>query len=672
MSQTFVTIDNRRVPLEGEVNVLALARKAGIDIPTFCYHSELSVYGACRLCLVEVEGRGIVTSCSTVPENGMVIRTNTREIREMRRINCELLLANHDRECTSCLKSGHCSLQNLARRLGVDEIRFKPTQKSLPVDHSSPSLVRDPNRCILCGDCVRVCDEIQSVGCIDFAYRGSHSEVMPAFGKDLAQVQCVDCGQCSRVCPTGALLPKSEINRVWSFLDQKDKTVVVQVAPAIRVALGEHFGMETGAITTGKIVAALKSLGFHQVYDTSFTADLTVIEEAGEFIGRFSRGEHLPQFTSCCPAWVKFAEQYYPELLSNLSSCKSPQQMFGSLARKVLPALLGIDPAKLVVVSIMPCTAKKAEALRPEFSRDGQPDVDVVLTTQELGRMIEEAGLDFQRLTSESFDLPLGFKTGAGVIFGASGGVTEAVLRYAVEKVNQVKVSPDFTEVRGREGLREVTVELAGKPVKMAVVYGLRNARKLCEEVRAGQSPYALVEVMACPGGCINGAGQPVSYDPQTVERRGQSLYQVDKELQLHKSQDNPYIEEMYRRFLGEVGGHEAHELLHTHYHSRKRISEEGMALLNASAEEPVQVEVCVGTNCYMKGSQDILRRLLEYVQARGLGDQVSVQAAFCFERCGQAPNARIGGEMFGGCTFDSAVAALEKALQKRMVNAKI
>ena len=432
-----LTIDHLTIPIDGERNILDIARKAGIDIPTFCYHSDLSIYGACRLCLVEVEGRGIVASCSTPPEAGLKIHTHTEEIRQMRRISLELLLANHEQTCPTCSKSAGCELQRLTRRLGVEKVRFKPTHKLQPIDTSSPSLVRDPNKCILCGDCVRACDEIQGIGAIDFSGRGAGSCVVPAFGKDLANVECVNCGLCATVCPTGALTPKSEIDAVWRDLENPQKTVVAQIAPAVRVALGETFGMEPGSVEIGRMVAALKALGFAQVYDTSFAADMTVIEEATEFIGRKQAGKLLPQFTSCCPAWVKFAEQFCPDLIGNLSSCRSPQQMFGSLAKQILPEQLELEGKELIVVSIMPCTAKKFEAKLPKFRDNSHPHIDHVLTTQELAHMIEEAGLRFRDLEPQSLDLPLGFKTGAGVIFGTSGGVTEAVLRYAVEKIKR-------------------------------------------------------------------------------------------------------------------------------------------------------------------------------------------------------------------------------------------
>ena len=659
-----LTVDGMHVPINGERNLLEVIRKANVDIPTFCYHSELSIYGACRLCLVEVEGRGLLASCSTKPEPGMVVRTNTAEIRETRRTIVELLLANHPQGCLTCAKSSTCELLALARRLGIEDVPFKRALEPVPIDDSSPALIRDPNKCVLCGDCVRMCAEVQGIGAIDFAHRGADVAVQPAFGKDLGAVECVNCGQCARVCPTGAITTKSEEKEVWAALGDPETTVVAQIAPAVRVAVGEAFGLEPGADVTGKIVAALKLMGFDQVYDTCFTADLTVIEEATEFLQRKEQGERLPQFTSCCPAWIKFAEQYYPELLPNLSSCRSPQAMFGSLAKSVLPERLGVEREKLAVVSIMPCTAKKYEAKRSELAVDGIPDTDHVLTTQELVAMIRTSGLRFERLEPASFDMPFGFKTGAGVIFGNSGGVAEAVLRFAYEKVTGEKLTDvDFEAVRGEEGLREARIALAGQPVKLAVVHSLGNAREVCRQVRAGACEYDLIEVMACPGGCINGGGQPVSADPGYRNKRTTGLYNVDKCMQLHKSQDNPYVAETYATHLGDVGGHKAHELLHTAYSSKKRIVGEDLSLAGATSDATVDVRVCVGTSCFLRGSQDLLQDLLGFVESEGLSSKVTVGATFCHERCDRGPNVTINGECIERCTLAKAREALLRAL---------
>ena len=454
MNQKIAIIDNCPVQIEDEKNLLELIRKGGIELPTFCYHSEISVYGACRMCMVEVEGRGIMHACSTQAEAGMVVRTNTKKIQDMRRMIIELMLANHDQNCTICPKSGDCRLQAISKQLGITNVRFRKTEKVEPVDYSSDAIVRDTNKCILCGDCVRVCNEIQSVGVLDFAYRGSDAKVVTCFNKGMGDVECVNCGQCVKVCPVGALTAKSHIDHVWDAVYDESKTVVVQIAPAVRVALGEDFGLKPGVITIGKIISALRRMSFDRVYDTSFAADFTVIEEGNEFLKRFEKDENLPLFTSCCPAWVKFAEQYYPDMLEHLSSCRSPQQMFGSLSKNHLAKELGKPRENIVVVSIMPCTAKKFEAGRDEFKVEGNPDVDYVLTTQELALMIKESGMDFDDLGVGSFDMPFGFATGAGMIFGSSGGVSEAVLRYASDML-QKGSTHEFKEMREDEKTKQ-------------------------------------------------------------------------------------------------------------------------------------------------------------------------------------------------------------------------
>jgi NADH-quinone oxidoreductase subunit G len=664
VTQPTLIIDGRAVAIEGERNLLELVRKANIDLPTFCYHSELSVYGACRLCLVDIEGRGIQGACSTPPEPGLKIKTTTPQIRDIRRVAVELLLANHDQQCPTCARSANCQLQNLAQRLGIKKVRFKPVHQPVPIDESSPSLVRDPNKCVLCGDCVRMCAEIQGIGAIDFAHRGHDVAVKPAFGKQLGEVECVNCGQCASVCPTGALTVKSEVDAVWDLIADPGKTVIAQIAPAVRVGLGECFGMKPGEITTGKIVAALKALGFDQVYDTSFAADLTVIEEGSEFLDRKAAGGTLPMFTSCCPGWVKYAEQYFPELLPNLSTCRSPQAMFGSLVKAMLPQQKSLERQEVKVVAIMPCTAKKHEAQRPELGLNGDPDVDHVLTTQELAHMIQSAGLMFDSLQPESFDMPFGFYTGAGVIFGNSGGVMEAVLRYAAEKATGRKLDRvEFNEVRGDSGLREATIALDGTELKLAVVHGLRNARVVAEQVRAGKSPYDLIEVMACPGGCVGGAGQPISTSPHTRALRTRGLYQADKMLQLHKSQDNVFITECYTKFLGDIGGDKAHHLLHTTYQSRRRIGDESLPLTSGIGTDKIKVGVCLGTNCYIKGSQQVLNAVLRHADEKGLDNRLDVRASFCFERCEHGPNASIDGAVCT-CTPDSIVNIINEKIE--------
>ena len=647
----YITVDNMKVPLEGEDNLLKVVRKAGIDLPTFCYHSQLSSYGACRMCVVEVERMGIVASCSVPPTDGMVVRTNTERLRRIRKTILELLLANHDRECTTCGKSSQCKLQELSERFAVSDLRFGKGDKRYAIDHSTPAIVRDPNKCILCGDCVRMCAEVQGVGILDFMYRGSKAMVGPAFGKPLAEVDCVQCGQCTTVCPTGALMLKSYTADVWKALDDPKKTVMVQIAPAVRVALGEEFGMKPGEIVTGKIVAALRRLGFDLVFDTCFTADLTIIEEGNEFVSRLKNGGVLPQFTSCCPGWVKYVEQYHPELIPNISSCKSPQQMFGSVAKKYLAKDMNLDPKDVVVVSIMPCTAKKFEANRPEFSHDGMKDVDYVLSTRELARMIKEAGFSWDDLEIESFDVPFGLGTGAGVIFGNTGGVTEAVLRSTQALLGAKTDTPIvFNEVRGLDGIKEAVVNVEGIDISLAIANSLSAAEKLIEEVQSGKKAYHIIEVMACPGGCIGGGGQPISADPEAKAKRARGLYEADKGLMIRRSHENPYVAELYKQHLGEANSHEAHENLHTEYGHRKRILGEDIKVMvtEGKREGMVDVAVCLGTSCYLKGSYNVLHALMNKVDEMGLADRVNLHGTFCFENCHESPCVKVNGEVKG------------------------
>ncbi len=631
MNSNTVTVNNIVVPIEGERNLLEIIRKAGIDLPTFCYHSELSIYGACRLCLVEIVGKGVTAACSTAPRAGMVIKTETAQLRNMRKINIELLLANHKRECPSCPRSHNCNLQDIARRLGVSEVRYKQTEETLPVDASSKTLLRDPNKCVLCGDCVRVCSEIQSIGAIDFAFRGAKARVVPAFDKKLNEVECVHCGQCAAVCPTGAIVPHPDYDQVWEALNDPKKVVVAQVAPAVRVALGEYFGCKIGENVEGQMVAALKMMGFDYVYDTCFTADMTIFEEATELLDRIQNGGKLPMFTSCCPAWVKFAETYYPEMLPNLSTTRSPQQIFGAVARQTLPAKLGIAPEDLVIVSIMPCTAKKFEAQLDKFSRNGRPDVDHVVATVGLAQMIKSMGINLTALAPESFDMPLGFSTGGGVIFGATGGVMEAALRFAVEKLEGKPLAKvDFKEVRGMDYLREAVYTVAGKEVKVAVVHTLAAARKLIEAIKAGTADYQFVEVMSCPGGCISGGGQPINPTPGFRKQRAAGLYSTDKARQLQKPQDNYLVQKCYEEsFGGAAGSHEAHEALHTQYQNRSQIFEARQSVLAGSAEKKLPISVTISTRQQNCQGQQLLANLVGYVKEKGIAEQVDIDAAF-------------------------------------------
>ncbi|MCL6559808.1 MAG: [FeFe] hydrogenase, group A, partial [Firmicutes bacterium] len=478
-----IIVNGKEVFYEDEKNLLEVIRKAGIELPTFCYHSELSVYGACRMCLVEDDRGRIMAACSTPPRPGMSIKTHTERLIRQRKMTLELLLANHDRECTTCAKSGNCRLQELANSLGIKSVRFGHKNTRLPIDDSSPAIVRDPNKCILCGDCVRMCEEIQGIGVIGFAYRGSAARVAPAFDKNISEVNCVDCGQCAAVCPTGAITISPQIDKVWSAIHDEKKAVIAQVAPAVRVSLGEEFGLAPGSIASGKIVGALKKMGFNMVFDTCFAADLTALEEAHEFECRISKGSGvLPQFTSCCPAWVKYVELNHPDFIENLSSCRSPQQMFGALAKTYYAEKMGIDPKDIVSVSIMPCTAKKFECDRPEMWSSGFKDVDYVLTTREAAGMMKEAGIDLPNLPESEYDDPFGVTTGAAVIFGNTGGVMEAALRTAYELITGKELgNVNIESVRGMEGVREATVMVGDLPVKAAVAHGLANARKVLE-----------------------------------------------------------------------------------------------------------------------------------------------------------------------------------------------
>ena len=563
---SYMTINNRRVTFTNERNVLSVIRKSGIDLPTFCYHSELSTYGACRMCVVEDDRGRVFASCSEVPRDGMVIYTNTPRLQHHRKMIIELLLAAHCRDCTTCAKNGVCTLQKLSRQLGITKVRFENNKKQLPLDTSSECVIRDPNKCILCGDCVRTCDEIQGLGILDFAFRGSKMQVTPAFNKDLAQTDCVGCGQCRAVCPTGAISIKQNVEPVWAALADKNIRVVAQIAPAVRVAVGDKFGIKKGENTLGRLVAALRRIGFDEVYDTNFGADLTVMEESKELVERLESGENLPLFTSCCPAWVKFCENRYPEFRKNISTCRSPQEMFGALLKEEARMNAakereeGREPGKTMVVSIMPCTAKKAEITRPEHFTDGEQNVDYVLTTTEITRMIQEAGIDLAQVQPEALDMPFGLSSGAGAIFGVTGGVTEAVLRRLINSSRAEDLEEiSFSGIRGVDGIKEAKVNLNGREVKIAVVNGLHCAEDLLDKMKAGEVHYDFVEVMACKRGCIAGGGQPVPIGPRTKKARLEGIYKIDSMAQIKLSNENPIITEVY---AGILKGKE-HKLLH-------------------------------------------------------------------------------------------------------------
>ena len=565
-------INGKECEFTNEANILEVIRKNGFNVPTFCYRPDLKdTFGACRMCVVEVEGRGVQSSCTMPPQDGLVIHTNTAKVRRIRKTVLELLLANHDRECTTCNKSGSCELQKYSEEYGIKDVSKYVQKKELrPLDDSSPSIVRDLNKCILCGACVRACDQYQGLQVLGFANRGANTVVQPMAGRMLATSECVYCGQCVAVCPTGALTIKSQVDEVWKELENPNKKVVVQFAPSVRVAIGEMFGFEPGANSTKKLNAALKAVGFDLVFDTNFSADLTIMEEANEFIDRLSNGGKLPLFTSCCPAWVRYLETEHPEMLEHLSSCKSPQGMLGAIIKKYVPEYYkDITNENLVSVSVMPCTAKKAEAIRKQFRReDGSYEIDYVLTTQELGRLIKSAGVDFKSIEGVEVDSPFGKYTGAGTIFGVSGGVAEAAARTAYqmvtgEELTDVVISP----MRGTHRVKTVELDLKGTKVKVKIVNTLREAEKCLQEIQEGKADYQLLEVMACPGGCINGGGQPQSCDDLSVrEKRAEGLYEDDATEEFRKSHENPEIKELYAKHLEKPGSHIAHELLHTTY----------------------------------------------------------------------------------------------------------
>lgn len=558
-----ITINGKKYEFTDEKNVLTIIRNAGIDLPTLCYQPELSTFGACRLCVVEDDKGRFFASCSEPPRDGMVIYTHTDKLRRYRKLIVELLLAAHNRDCTTCDKHGKCTLQKLANQLGINTVRFENNREPQKVDFSSPALVRDPSKCILCGNCVRMCNEVQGLGVLGFTHRGIATTVSPAFNRPLAQTDCVACGQCRTVCPTGAITIYHDMSGFWKALDDPNTRMVAQIAPSVRVAVGEEFGLPKGESSMSKIVAALHRMGFDEVFDTTFTADLTIMEESAEFLDRVSRGENLPLLTSCCPAWVKFVENVYPDMKKNISTCRSPQQMFSAIIKDYYRDPAHSEGKKTFVVSIMPCTAKKLEAERPNSYTYGEKDTDYVLTTEELCRMIYGFGIKFEDLESEACDMPFGLGSGAGVIFGASGGVTEAVLRRLTDGHDNATISAIAESgVRDKSGIKELTVPYNGMDVKICVVSGLANARKVMDAVKNGEKEYHLIEVMACPGGCVMGGGQPVRGDKAVrASTRTRGIYAADGENAIKKSDENPLIDVFYNGYFKD----KVHELLHNH-----------------------------------------------------------------------------------------------------------
>ncbi|MCI6974515.1 MAG: NADH-dependent [FeFe] hydrogenase, group A6 [Oscillospiraceae bacterium] len=578
MEMVNIKINNMPLSVPKGISILEAARMAGIEIPTLCYLKKINEIGACRICMVEVKGaRSLVTACVYPVNEGMEIFTNTERVRKSRKMTLELILSTHDRKCLSCVRSGTCELQQLCKEFGVDdEGRFDGANPVHEYDDSAIHMIRDNGKCILCRRCVAAC-QAQHISVIGANARGFDTHIGSAFERPLDSVACVSCGQCIVNCPTGAIYEKDDTAKVLEAINDPEKFVVVHTAPSIRVTLGECFGMHIGTNVQGKMVAALRRLGFDKVFDTDFGADLTIVEEANEFLGRVQNGGVLPMITSCSPGWIKYCEHYYPDMLDHLSTCKSPQQMSGAIIKTWYAEKMGIDPKDIVVVGIMPCTAKKFETKRDDQAASGYPDVDYSLTTRELGRMIESAGIYFKHLPDEEFDNPLGDSTGAAVIFGATGGVMEAALRTAVEKLSGEELkSLDFTEVRGTDGIKEASYTVNGMEIKVCVVSGLANANTIMEKVKNGTADYHFIEIMGCPGGCVNGGGQPIQHAVvrnfvDLRARRAAALYEADKDMPLRKSHESEAVKRLYAEFLGEPGSHKAHEVLHTSYVARPK-----------------------------------------------------------------------------------------------------
>lgn len=578
MDMVNLTIDGIKTQVPKGTTVLEAAKGLNINIPTLCFLKDINEVGACRMCLVEVKGaRSLQAACVLPAAEGMEVKTSSKAVREARTTVLKLILARHERECLTCSRNLNCELQKMAEEAGIDAVDYEGEKIEYKVDMASPSIVRDQNKCILCGRCISICKNIQGTGVINFANRGVNTTVTTSYGRSLSEVACINCGQCIKVCPVGALREKDDRDRVWEALENDQLYVIAQTAPAVRVALGEEFGLPVGTNVEGKMVSALRRLGFDKVFDTDFAADLTIIEEGTELISRIKNGGKLPMITSCSPGWIKYCEHYHNDFLDNLSTCKSPHQMLGALAKSYYAEKMNIDPNKIFVVSIMPCTAKKFESGREELTVDGLRDVDAVLTTRELAKMIKEAGIDFKALENDRFDKVMGESTGAAVIFGATGGVMEAALRTVADILEGKDLDNiDYTPVRGLEGIKEATVKIGDLDVNVAVAHGTGNAGKLLERVRNGEADYHFIEVMGCPGGCINGGGQPIIMDKEKTEEvcrlRAQGLYDIDKAMPMRKSHKNPEIKALYDEYLGEANGHKAHHLLHTHYVNRERI----------------------------------------------------------------------------------------------------
>ena len=579
MSQNVnLKIDDKEVCVPEGTTILEAAKTVGIDIPTLCFLKDINEIGDCRMCIVEVEGRrGFATSCIQKVEEGMIVRTHSPEVIEARKVVLDLILSNHQRDCLVCTRNGNCELQNLAVKFNVTDVKFEGEKNRHIIDNISPSIVRDFNKCILCRRCVSVCKNVQKIGAIDCINRGFSSCISTVGDNSLNDVNCTFCGQCIEACPVGALKEKDSTVEAWRKIKDSDTYTIVQTAPAVRVALGEEFGLPIGTNVKGKMVSALKRLGFDKVFDTNTGADFTIMEEGTEFIKRLQENDSLPMITSCSPGWVRYIEANYPENLKHLSSCKSPHEMFGALLKTYYAEKMGIDPSKIYVVSVMPCIAKKFERQRTELQNNGMYDVDCVITTRELARMIKQANIEFVELEDEEFDSPMGEATGAAAIFGVTGGVMEAALRSVADILTgQELENINFEEVRGEEGIKRATVKIGDRDIKVVVAHGLGNAQKIMEEIKSGKADYQFVEIMACPGGCIMGGGQPIKSSKirATIDvrkKRADAMYDIDEKSVIRKSHQNPVIKKIYEEYLGEPGGHKAHELLHTHYQQREK-----------------------------------------------------------------------------------------------------
>lgn len=571
-------IDDKEIQVEEGTTILQAARQASIDIPTLCFLKDINEIGDCRMCIVQVDGRrGFATSCIQKVEEGMVVKTHSKEVIEARKVILDLILSNHQRDCLTCTRNGNCELQNLAVKFNVTGIEYEGETNKHQIDDLSPSIVRDFNKCILCRRCVSVCKKVQEIGAIDCINRGFNSCISTVGDNSLNDVNCTFCGQCIEACPVGALREKDSIKEAWEKLKDPDTYVIVQTAPAVRVALGEEFGMPIGTNVTGKMVAALKRLGFDKVFDTNTGADFTIMEEGTEFIQRLNENYNLPMITSCSPGWVRYVEANYPENIKYLSSCKSPHEMFGALIKTYYAEKNNIDPEKIYVVSVMPCIAKKYERQRIELKNNGMYDVDCVLTTRELARMIKQANIEFSELENEEFDNPMGEATGAGAIFGVTGGVMEAALRTASEILSGEELEDiDFKQVRGEEGIRRAILKIGERDIKVVVANGLGNAKIIMEEIKSGKADYQFVEIMACPGGCIMGGGQPIKNSKirATVDvrkKRADAMYTIDEKSRIRKSHENPVLKQIYSEYIGVPGGHKAHELFHTTYSKKEK-----------------------------------------------------------------------------------------------------